>query len=102
MTKLNCNVCDCASNKENHCCRPSIDVEGTNACSCCETTCHSYEPNPSGATNSTSFSNVNSTLDVSCHAQTCVHNNSGKCKAGSISIAQGTNGTECASFQSKN
>ncbi len=101
MTKLKCNICDCASNKNNLCCRPYIDVGGTNACLCCETCCDSYVPKSNSPTNSSDYSSPNAALEINCKAKNCVHNQSGKCHAGLVNIENGSNGIECASFVEK-
>ena len=101
MTRLKCNISDCVSNKDNLCCRPYIDVGGTNACSCGETCCDSYMKKTGNATNSADFSSPNAALEINCKAQNCVHNKSGKCHAGLVNISNGSNGTECASFKEK-
>ena len=102
MTKLKCSVCSCASNKDDYCCRPCIDVSGVGACCCSETNCSSYSEKSGGMSNSMNeYTNVNSTLDIKCTAEKCVHYDNGKCHSGLVNIVQGSNGTECASFQEK-
>ena len=101
MTRLKCSVYECASNKNNLCCRPFIDIGGTNACKCEETCCDSYIPKSNSATNSNDFTSPNAALEINCKAANCIHNQSGKCHAGLVNISTGADGVECASFQEK-
>lgn len=101
MTKLDCNVVNCAYNTENCCKRSDICVEGEDAGSPSATCCGSFAPKGCGcATNSTGC--VCKDTDVKCEAVECMYNNSRMCHANHIGISGGhadrMRETECASF----
>lgn len=105
MTHLTCNATDCASNKNNCCCRPSIKVQGPCAEACCDTQCQSFCPNEPGCSNAADFSSPNPELNIKCSASHCVHYCNGCCDAESVHIngagAQTLSETECSSFSAR-
>ncbi len=106
MTKLTCHVTNCASNKNNYCCRPDIMVDGENAKKMADTCCNSFVQKGKGeASNSTHYDKENASLDVKCDAVTCVHNKDMKCAATSICIdgqmACEKSETQCSTFKAE-
>ena len=101
MTRLDCNVVNCAYNADNCCKRSDIEVEGEGAMTSSETSCGSFAPKGCGcASNSTGCAKKET--EVKCEAVECVYNESKSCHANHIGIS-GTNAdsvaeTECASF----
>ena len=106
MTRLQCNVTACASNKSRYCCRPNIHVGGATASTARDTSCQSYTPLRSGTTNSTvDYDRKNPSMPVSCDAHNCMYNRHDLCDADSIRIqggqAEDSIHTVCASFVKK-
>lgn len=107
MTQLQCDVMNCANNKDNCCCKPNIQVNGPCACGAEQTNCSSFLDATNSAQNSTGYSMPNTSLDVDCDASNCIFNSREKCSAEQISVsAEGDkpdtpSKTECASFQCK-
>ncbi len=106
MTKLECNVTTCASNANNCCCRPDIQVSGPCACGCEQTCCSSYvEKSRSAAENACRYDQPNQELDICCDAKNCTYNADGKCAADCICVdccgsqTNTASGTECATFR---
>lgn len=103
MTRLTCNATNCASNKNNLCCRPAIKVQGQQAKMPCNTRCQSFSEKGSGEiSNATHFDSGNPSLEVKCTAKNCIFNRDGDCKAEGIHIngagARTYSETECSSF----
>ena len=103
MTRLTCNASNCASNKNNLCCRPAIKVQGQQAQKPCDTRCQSFTEKGKGElSNSTHVEEPNSSLEVKCTAMNCVFNREGSCNAKDIHIngagARTFSETECSSF----
>ena len=103
MTRLTCNATNCASNRNNLCCRPTIKVQGQEAKTPCDTRCESFSEKGCGeASNSVCFENGNPSLEVKCTAKNCIYNRNGNCKAEGIHIngagARTLSETECSSF----
>ncbi len=102
MSKLDCNVVNCAYNSDNCCRRSDIMVEGTKALDSAQTNCGSFKL-------AQSEKSVNSTgqgckeTNVSCQAVECRFNQSNKCTANHIGIsglhAGESKETICASFE---
>ncbi len=106
MTKLTCHVTNCASNKNDCCCRPDIMVDGENAQHVSDTCCNSFVEKGKGeVSNNVCYCKEDTSLDVKCDAVTCVHNDSMKCAASSICIegchACEKNETECSTFKAE-
>ena len=105
MTKLNCDVIHCSSNRDGCCCRPSIKVAGTTACTCNETCCDSFSKIEQSASNSMDYSQPNPVSDISCSVKNCIHYKNNKCYAETINVS-GTNAcckkeTECNTFRNR-
>ena len=102
MTELKCNVIHCASNRDNCCCRPEIQVDGKHAQDCCETCCASFTKIQDGATNTMDYSRPNQTMPIRCAAENCKYNEQGKCDAKAICMggteARCQSQTECTTF----
>ncbi len=100
MTKLDCNVVNCAYNDDNCCKRTDIHVEGIRAETPSETCCGSFAPKGCGCSNSTQKAEKNT--DVLCDACECHFNDHEKCAADHIGIVGGhadsCRETECGSF----
>lgn len=105
MTHLTCNASNCASNKNNCCCRPAIKVQGQQAKTPCDTRCQSFTEKGHEISNSTHFDQPNNSLDVKCSAMNCTFNKEGSCAAEGIHIngagARSYSETECSSFSPK-
>ncbi len=86
MTGLKCNVTSCASNAQCRCCRPDIQIAGTDAQSCAETCCASFETKSAAATNAVRHDVPNHALHVNCNVFTCTHYCDGHCEANSICV----------------
>ena len=103
MTSLQCDVKSCANYRDNCCCRPSIQVEGSSACGCSQTYCSSFQEKAEGASNSGGCSVPNTALDIRCSAKNCVFQKDGGCTADMVSVCGCTacckDETECASFR---
>ncbi len=103
MTRLSCNAINCASNKNNCCCRPAIKVQGQQAKTPCDTRCQSFTEKGTGeVSNATHVDQPNHSLMVKCTAMNCVFNQNGDCNAKDIHIngagARSFSETECSSF----
>jgi len=107
MTQLQCEVMNCANNKDSLCCKPTIQVNGPCACGAEQTCCSSFLDATNSAQNSTGYSMPNTSLEVGCDANNCVYNNGEKCSADQISVSAEDDNpdtpskTQCASFQCK-
>lgn len=104
MTKLSCNVTNCASNSNNCCCRGEIKVNGSNACQCGDTACKSFEKKqPGQMSNSLHTGHPEPNSEIRCSAAQCIYNHNGDCTAESIRIdgngAENCGETKCASFK---
>ena len=101
MTKLDCNVVNCAFNKDNCCRRSEIDVQGSDAKMASETSCGSFSAKGCGCTANYDGCTCKET-EVKCEAVECKFNKSHKCSAKHIGISGGhadsVRETECASF----
>lgn len=110
MTKLHCDVTNCASNKNNYCCRPDIMVGGPNACASQQTYCANFvdaQKCGASAQNAVDQKAPNPSLDVHCEVTKCVYNQQKSCNANQIdirttSVNNGQVKTECATFESRN
>ena len=86
MTGLKCNVTSCASNAQYQCCRPDIQIAGTDAERCSETCCSSFENKSAAKNNAIRHDVPNRALQVNCNVFTCVHYSDGQCVADSICV----------------
>lgn len=102
MTKLECHVTNCASNADDCCCRPDIQVDGACACGCEETCCASFQEKKESYGNAIRHDVPNDALRIGCNAVNCVHNAAGECDADCICVegcgAGCKSQTECATF----
>ncbi len=101
MTKIICGVSTCYLNKDKACCADSIDVSGKEAKSRGYTNCKTF-----GKDNGSFKSSVKSVAeqsDISCNANTCVHNKDNKCVSQTIQIhGSGVNRSDetfCTTFR---
>lgn len=106
MTKLTCYVTTCASNQNECCCRPQIQVQGRNACKCGETECQSFQKKGKGEmSNAVQYASANTDCTIKCTAEHCIYNSSGDCTASQITIdgngAETRNETNCKTFREK-
>lgn len=103
MNNLMCGVSTCINNENNLCCRDHIIVEGKNTITANFTCCQSYRRKTGEV--SSCVNNGNSSLEISCDAINCIHNECEKCKANNIMIdgsyALSQTQTECATFESR-
>ena len=106
MTKLTCHVDNCISNCNHCCCLGKIDVNGSNASCCRETSCRSFvKKQPGQMNNAVDYAHADPNCQIRCSASQCVYNQRGSCTASDISIdgigAQGCGDTSCASFKAR-
>lgn len=105
MTKLECHVSNCASNCDDCCCRPDIQVDGARANSSEQTCCSSFQDKDRAFTNAIRHDVPNSALDVGCSACNCAFNEEGRCHADSVCVqgcgAEISGQTECSTFRCK-
>ena len=104
MTNLSCNATTCTHNADKCCCLGGIDVKGTNACSCEDTCCGSFDNRENGsAHNSSNSPKLN--LSIQCAAHNCVYNKENACHADHVDIsgitAVNADDTVCATFVSR-
>jgi hypothetical protein len=105
MTQLQCDVMNCANNKDNCCCKPNIQVNGPCACGSEQTCCSSFMDATNSAQNEVGSCLPNTSLEVSCDAKNCTFYTNEKCGADHISVSSGEENpdtaskTQCASFQ---
>ncbi|XOQ44808.1 MAG: DUF1540 domain-containing protein [Clostridium sp.] len=110
MTNLHCDVTNCASNKNNYCCRPDIMVGGPNANVSAQTYCANFVEAKNCGTSGQNMidqKSPNPSLNVHCEVTKCVYNEQRACNAKHIDIrtTRVNNGqvkTECATFESRN
>lgn len=102
MTKLDCNVVNCAYNENNCCRRSGIDVQGMDAKVASETSCGSFSAKGSECTVNSNSCCACKETEVKCEAVECKYNDSYRCSAKHIGISGGhadnVRETECASF----
>lgn len=107
MTGLKCNVTTCASNAQNQCCRPDIQIVGTNAKERGETSCSSFQTKGAAQNNAIRHDVPNAALQVNCNVFTCAHYSDGRCAASSICVdsenhdAKDKEQTLCETFRKK-
>lgn len=105
MTNLECNVVNCANNKDNCCCRPNIQVSGPCASNAEQTSCSSFLDASSSMQASTASNSPNISLEILCNANNCTFNTDDRCHADHISVrSEGASPdteskTECSSFR---
>jgi len=103
MTKIICGVLSCYLNKDKYCCAESIDVTGDGAQSRGATNCETFAKD-NGSFKS-SAKTIKEQADVSCEANTCVHNEDNKCRSQTIQIhgssVDKSEGTFCTTFRLK-
>jgi hypothetical protein len=103
MTKIICGVTSCYLNKEKSCCADCIDVSGEGAKSRGFTNCETFGRDNGGFKSSTRDAKEQS--DISCNADTCVHNEGNKCLSQTIQIhgssADKSDETFCTTFRLK-
>lgn len=102
MTRLDCNVVNCAFNNNNCCRRSEIDVQGRDAKMASETSCGSFSAKGCECTVANSNGCGCKETEVKCEATECKYNGSHRCMATHIGISGGhadcVRETECASF----
>ena len=102
MTKLQCHVIHCSSNKDQCCCRPDIQVDGDSACVCDQTCCLSFSPKSAGQNARCSGCRPQTAID--CEARRCVYNETGVCQAERVRVSGckdhvcSRQETECSTF----
>lgn len=105
MTNLECNVMNCANNKDNLCCKPNIQVSGPCACNPEQTCCSSFQEANGTAQASSAYSVPNVAIEILCSAKNCTFNTDERCHADHISVSsEGSypdteSKTKCASFR---
>lgn len=103
MTKIICGVMSCYLNKDKACCADSIDVSGEEAKSRGYTSCETFGKD-NGSFKS-SMRSVKEQSDISCNANTCVHNEEYKCVSQTIQIhgsdVNRSDETFCTTFRLK-
>lgn len=101
MTKLDCNVVNCAYNEDSCCKRSNISVEGEDAHVSPETCCGSFALKGCNCA-SNAADCVCKETEVACDAIECMYNRSKQCQANHIGIcgrsASCCDQTECGSF----
>lgn len=99
MTDLHCTVDECAHYCDNRCCIGGIEVVGSQACSCGETLCASFDQKTGGASEDVAPAY---TASIGCDATHCLYNDNTRCTAESITIegcdSSTSEGTRCGSF----
>ncbi len=102
MTKLECTVSTCASNRNNGCCREDIKVKGGCACRCNETRCGSFYEQDGFASGIVPHESAEPETQVLCEVYSCFYHDNGVCSAERITVegcnAGCTKDTMCASF----
>lgn len=107
MTHLQCNVMNCANNKDDCCCKPDIQINGPCACGSEQTCCSSFSDATSSTENAVGYSLPNLALEIDCDAKNCTYNEGNKCYAESINVSSEGNNpdtaskTECSTFQNR-
>lgn len=107
MTHLQCDVMNCANNKDNLCCRPNIQVNGPCAFGSEQTCCSSFLDATSSVENSIGYSMPNLGLEIGCDAKNCVYNQEERCNADEIKVSSEgekpdtASKTECATFRNR-
>ena len=103
MTKLRCDAIHCMSNREGCCCRPDIQVGGSQATEYQQTCCESFRPLKDGAVNATNYNQVNHEMPIHCEATKCMYNKAHQCAADTVrmsgSSAQKADQTSCETFK---
>lgn len=101
MTKIICGVLSCYLNKDKACCADSIDVSGEGAKTRGYTSCETFGKD-NGSFKSSAKS-VKEQSDISCNANTCVHNEDNKCASQTIQIhgsdVEKSDETFCTTFR---
>ncbi len=102
MNQLKCGVHNCVSNCGDKCCRSGIQVSGKGARAKSDTSCVSFSESRGGFQNSL-YGTADLETDISCDAETCAYNMSGKCRAESVTVCGGGTGscrcTSCGTFK---
>lgn len=105
MTQLKCSADTCVNNCSGLCALNGIQVDGSTACCCSETSCGSFSPKTDAFTNSVNNMDVKPETRIQCHARECVYNKDMRCSADSIRIsghgADRCGDTECATFKAR-
>ena len=105
MNKLNCNVTNCASNRDNLCCRDGITVAGASAMNSDGTCCNAFQQEVVGVTNQTMNCDPCAETKIKCEAFQCVYNSNKECTAQDVSIrgdhAAEKYETRCETFKTK-
>lgn len=106
MTQLKCDVIHCMSNRDNCCCRPDIQIGGSDATQQQQTCCESFQCTHGSASNMSDaqdYSHVNASMPVHCEATNCVYNSHCECDAKAIQVsgqaAEQMDQTLCATFE---
>ncbi|MBE6767492.1 MAG: DUF1540 domain-containing protein [Ruminococcaceae bacterium] len=103
MTKLQCDAIHCISNRDGCCCRPNIQVGGSQATEYQQTCCESFRPIEGNATNAMDFSHVNKQMPIRCEATKCVYNKECQCVADAVRVAGSSahkaDQTACETFE---
>lgn len=105
MTQLDCNVTNCAHNKDNCCCKQEIQVDGASATEARCTCCKSFDTKRDSSYSNAMERSATKATDVACQAKNCMYNEDGYCEAGHIGIvgssASSSDQTECGSFRKR-
>lgn len=103
MTQLKCDARHCISNREGLCCRPDIQVGGSNATEYQQTCCESFRPINGNATNAMDYSHTNAQMPIHCSAVNCKYNKQRQCAADAVKVegaaAEKAEQTACHTFQ---
>ncbi len=102
MTTLHCDALLCISNRDGCCCRPTIQIGGSEATAFNQTKCDSFRPIDQGATNAVDFDYVNRKMPIRCDAAKCIYNKEHQCVADAIRVAgssaKNADQTACETF----
>lgn len=107
MTDLQCDVRNCANNKDCYCCRPDITVSGPRAGESDQTYCASFIDHEADApSNAVYDEKPNPRMDIRCDVGQCTYNDERYCNADHIDIKttkvnSGQIKTECATFENR-
>lgn len=105
MNQLNCNVTNCAANRNHLCCRDGITVGGVDAVRPDGTCCNAFQQEVVGMTNQTMGADACPETRIKCEAAHCVYNQNYACTADSVAIrgdhAAEKYGTRCETFKAK-
>lgn len=86
MNKLNCNVTNCASNRNHLCTRDGITVSGIDAVNAQGTCCDAFQQEVVGMTNQSMSCNPCPDTRIKCEARECVYNANKVCTAEAVAI----------------